>query len=287
MTIVLAKGGLRWKIVSVMTARFAVAAVVIGLVGVCQSVCAQGKNFAQPYEQKRMVNIITPGSLYRNQSFNQSAPGTFNKPIQSGNRSSSTMPQKAVAQPLDKPVPLNTLQQQSSFATPSKTTTPQISSFEPLYKPLQSTPQTTLLQQPVYTMGQQSVPPPSPYSGALPITPFSSPAQQPIYSVTPQFTTALPLSYGAQPNTSLTPPTKPIYTLEQQPTVPQHLPSGTASMIGSQRTPALQSPYVPLSSPSPSAPLASPLVTPLAAPRQQPFYIPESPLLQQQPPARR
>lgn len=271
---------------AVMTVRFATAAVVIGLVGVCQSVCAQGKNFAQPYEQKRMVNIITPGSLYRNQSFNQSAPGTFNKPIQPGNRSSSTMPQKAVAQPLYKPVPLNTPQQQSPFAAPSKTAAPQLSSFAPLYKPLQSTSQTTLQQPPIYNMGQQSVPQPSPYSVALPTTPFSTPAQQPIYSVTPQFTTALPLSYGRQPNASLTTPTKPIYTLEKLPAVPQQLPSGTASMIGSQRTPALQSPYMPPSAASPSAPLASPLVTPLASPRQQPFYIPESPFLQPQPPVR-
>jgi len=234
-----------------------------------------------------MVNIITPGSLYRNQSFNQSAPGVFNKPIQSGNRSSSTMPQKTIAQPLYKPVPLNTPQQQSPFAAPSKTTAPQVSSFTPLYKPLQSAPQTTQQQQPIYTMGQQSVQQPSPYSAALPTTPFSMSAQQPIYSVTPQFTTVLPLSYGAQPNASLTIPTKPIYTLEQQPTVPQPLPSGTASMIGSQRTPALQSPYMPLSSPSPSVPLTSPLVTPLTSPRQQPYYIPESPFLQSQPPARR
>lgn len=290
---------MRWKIVVVMTARVVVAGVVIGLLGVCQLVQAQGKNFPQPFEQRRTVGVMTPGSLYKNQPFNQNLPGTFNKPGQSGNRSYSTVPQNVSAtQPLYKPAAVNTSQQPSPFSATPKTTTPQASPFT-----LSQPTRPTSLQQPppLYNMGQQPAPQqPSPYSAALSATPLSPPIQQPIYSMTPQFTTVSPLSLGGLPNPSVTTPAKqPFYSMGQQVTAPQPLrpampqsgvvatPQQPPAMTGPQSTPAPKASFTPLSASALSTPLTTPLVTPLATPLQQPFYMPQPPFAGSQTPPQR
>lgn len=290
---------MRWKIVAVMTVRVVVAGVVIGLLGVCQSVHAQGKSFSQPFEQRRTVSVMTPGSLYKNQTFNQNLSGTLNKPGQAGNRSYSSVPQNVSAtQPLYKPTAANTSQQPSPFSTAPRITTPQASPFASAFTPSQPTRPMSLQQPPpLYNMGQQPVQQqPSPYSAALSATPLSTPMQQPTYLMTPQFTTASPLSLGGLPNVSVTTSAKqPFYSMGQQVTAPQPLrpamsqfgvaatPLQPPAMTGPQSTLAPKTFFAPLSSAAPSTPLTTPLVMPLATPLQQPFYIPQPPSAGPQP----
>ncbi|MBI5687524.1 MAG: hypothetical protein HZC54_20830 [Verrucomicrobia bacterium] len=295
-----------------MTARLVVAGVVIGLLGVCPPVWAQGRNLTQPYEQKRTVGIITPGSLYKNQTFNQNLPGTLNKPGQLGNRRASTAPQNvSTTQPLYKPVTVNVPQQPSPFSTAPKTATPMPSPFASVFTPSQPAQQTPPPPPPLYnmSMGQQpAAQPPPPYSVALPAAPLSTPMPQAAYSITPQFTAVSPLSPGGLPNTAVTTPARqPFYSMGQQVTAPQPLrPSmpqpGAAStplqppaMTGPQSLPAPQSTTMPPASSATSTPLVTPLVTPLNMPLntplntqlQTPFYVPQTPFAAPQPPPQR
>ncbi|MFA5193586.1 MAG: hypothetical protein WC740_22990 [Verrucomicrobiia bacterium] len=269
-----------------MKAGYVVVAVVVGLASMCQPVFAQGRSTVQPLEQRRAVNIITPGSLYKNRTFNQNTPGNFNNANQQGNRSSSTLPQNTATQPLFKPMTLGTAQQPSTVGTRPNTTTSQMPSFTSSYKPMQSTPQTTQ-QQPIYTMGQQfTASQRSAFSSAPLDTRFSTPMQQPSYLMSPQYMAASPSPFGGQPNAMFTPPAKPIYTLDPSANTSQMFSPANTSMTGLQRTPPLQLSPMSLSPPASSAPLATPRTTPLTTSQQQPLYVPESPYLQP-PPARR
>lgn len=252
----------------------------------CQPVFAQGMSTHQPLEQRRAVNIITPGSLYKNRTFNQNTPGNFNNANQQGNRSSSTLQQNTATQPLSKPTTPGMIQQPSKVGTLPNTTTLQTPSFTPSYKPMQSTLQAPQ-QQPIYTMGQQfTTPQRSAFSSTPFDTRFSTPMQQPSYLVSPQYLAGSPSPFGGQPNATFTPPTKPIYTLEPFANTSQMFSSGNTSMTGLQRTPPLQLSPMSMSPPTSSTPLATPLSTPLSSPQKQPLYVPESPYIQP-PPARR
>ncbi|MBI5822058.1 MAG: hypothetical protein HZA88_24055 [Verrucomicrobia bacterium] len=268
-----------------MKAGYVLAAVVVALVSVWQPVFGQGRSGIQPFEQRR-ADIITPGSLYKNRTFNQNTPGNFNNANQPGNRSSSTLPQSTATQPLSKPMTLGTVQQPSTGGALPNTTTSQVPSFTSSYKPMQSTPQATQ-QQPIYTMGQQfTASQRSTFSSSSFDTRFSAPMQQPSYLMSPQYMAASPSPFGGQPNAMFTPPAKPIYTLDPSANTSSMFSSGNTSMTGLQRTPPLQLSPMSLSPPTSSAPLATPLNTPLTTSPKQPLYVPESPYIQP-PPARR
>lgn len=277
MTIVLAKAGLQWEIVQVMKAGYVAVVVAVGIMGECQSVCAQGLS-----EQKRSVSIITPGSLYKNRTFNQNSPGTSNNANPSANRSSSTATQNTAAQTLSKPMTLGTVQQPSAAGTMPKVTASPISSFTSSYTPGQSTPLATQ-QQPLYGTGQQ-FPAQRPAFSSAPLgNTFSTPMTQPSYLMSPQFAPASPSFSGGQPNATVKPPAKPIYTMNPPANTSQPFSSGNSLMTGLQRTPPLQLSPMSLSPSSLSTPLTTPLITPLTQPQQQPLSVPESPYLQPTP----
>lgn len=266
-----------------MKAGHVVVAVVVGLAGMCQPVFAQGRSTVQPLEQRRAVNIITPGSLYKNRTFNQNTPGNFNNANRQGNRSSSTLQQNTATQPLSKPMTLGTVQQPSTVGTLPNNMALQTPSFTSSYKPMQSTPQAAQ-QQPIYSMGQQSTAPQrSTFSSGLFDTRFSAPAQPPNYLMSPQYMAAYPSPFSRQPNATFSLPAKPIYTLDSWANTSSMFSSGNTSMTGLQRTPPLQLSPMSLSPPTSSTPLATPLTTPVTSSQKQPLYVPESPFLQPSP----
>lgn len=266
-----------------MNGRFLLAGLVVTVVGAGQVLAAQGNNAFAPIGSSRAGGMITPGSLYKNQSANQGTVRTFNNTPQPGSRAPSTVPQNTTfSQPLYKPASVSTPQQQASFTTTSQTTVLGSPSYTPSYAPLQ----TTTLAAPFYTPSRPSMSP-----NAIPAP------QQPAYSIAPQFTPVSPAPYAAQPGPySMPSPSKPIYTMGQQipanqpalPKAPQTGPFSTTyqsfSMTGPQNEAQMQFQPVPLSSS-----LTTPLITPLTVPLQQPLStIPPSPQLprQTQQPAR-
>ena len=286
-----------------MRVRLIVAGAVVVGMGMCQWVDAQGNNWFQANGMGRPVNIMTPGSLYKNRvPPSVGNAGTLNTANQYGNRSSSTVPQSsAITQPLVKPSPFaSPFQTQPPMgAQPNTTITPQTSAFASPFTPLKSasptTPQPTGLG-----MGQQ--PPlqqPPAYSSALPSTPLTTPLQQPIYPIAPQFSTVAPTPYGGQPGGLLATPVKtPAYGAGQQ-ALPAGTPqSGLSSMPAQQpllmttpqptaqpTQPQGQSPYMPSSSAPLSVPLMTPMGTSLSTPLQQSLSMPQTQPLFPQPAA--
>jgi hypothetical protein len=291
-----------------MTAKLVVAGVWIGLSGAGLPLWAQGNSFAQQFDQKRRVNIMTPGSLYKNQSFNQNLPGNVNPQVQAGNRGSAAAPKAAPArQPLYKPEMLGVQPATpvSSFNTPPKTTPPPPPSpFASVFTPPKPAQQKPSQPPPLYNLNPSpQTAPPSPYAAAMPSTPLSTPAQQPAYSITPQFTTVSPMLPGGLPNTAVPQqPRTPFYSMGQQqlgaapPALrPGISPVGVAGTLpppvaGASPQPVStpQPSAVPMPSSLPSTPLVAPLVTPRSTPLgtqlQQPFYLPQTPFAGPQPP---
>lgn len=294
-----------------MTARLVIAGVVIGLVSASPCAWSQGRDFIQPFNQQRKVNIITPGSLYKNPTLKQDPVASLIKPAQTAKSAATSQPQKTASTPqlqtkapsLDAAQPASPFApkpQPSPFSTPPQPT-PFVSVFTPGQSGQQMPPQQQAPQV-APAIGQPPVisqtPPLFPAMSAT--TPAVTPPP-PTFAITPQFTAVSPLSPVGLPNASATAPAKQSLVTPNPPVVaPQLARPGTPLIGGASplQRPGLAVPHIapvvpgsatPLLPSAPSA-LATPLGAPVAKPAgtqvQQPFYVPQAPFVAPAPPQR-
>jgi hypothetical protein len=287
-----------------MTAKLVIAGVVIGLVGASPCAWSQGRDFIQPFNQQRKVNIITPGSLYKNPALKQDPAASLIKPAQTDKRTAASQPQKTPSTPqLQTKAPsLDAAQPASPFAPKAQpspfSTPPQPTPFVSVFTSSQSGQQTPPPQAPqtVPAIGQPPVVlQPSPLFPVMSATTPAVAPPPPVFAITPQFTAVSPLSPAGLPNANATAPAKqPLVTPNPPLAVPQLARPGTPQIGGAsplqrsglttpQIAPVLPGNATPLLPPAPSAPLATPLGTPVAKPVgtqvQQPFYVPQTPFV--------
>jgi hypothetical protein len=279
-----------------MTAKLVIAGVVVGLVGASQCAWSQGRDYIQPFNQQRKVNIITPGSLYKNPALKQDPAASLIKPAQTAKSAATSQPQKTASTPqLQTKAPsLDAAQAASPFAPkpqPSPfSTPPQPTPFVSVFTPGQSGQQTPPQQQAPQVVPAVGQPPvisqTTPLFPAMSVTTPAATPPPPTFAITPQFTAVSPLSPAGLPNASATAPAKQSLVAPNPPlVVPQVVRPGTPQIGGASplQRPGLAMPQIAPVVPGSATPLLpsapSALTTPLGTQVQQPFYVPQTPFV--------